>query len=118
MIVGSGGWSAVQLTSGANAVTASGGNSGTHPSTTVPHLEGDADAKFKGKGTSSYGGGCILGTYYTVEGTDRNHVTIDSDHIFCYEEANLVVNKLSNFFLSPLISRIFESCIPWIESGT
>ena len=88
------------LAQAANAITASGGNSGTYPSTTLPHLEGDADGKLKGKGTSSYGGGCILGTYYTVEGTDRDHVTIDSDHMFCYEEANLVVNKLSNFFLS------------------
>ena len=90
MIVGSGGWSAVQLTSGANAITASGGNSGTYPSTTVPHLEGDADGKFKGKGTSGYGGGCILGTYYTVKGTDRDHVTFTTITYFVMKKQILL----------------------------
>ena len=76
MTVGFGGWSAVQLTSGTNAITATGGDRGTHPSTSIPHLEGDIDDKVKGKVKSGYGGGCMMGSFYTAEGTDRDHAKL------------------------------------------
>ena len=42
----------------------------------------------------------MLGTYYTVEGTDLHVITICCDHIFYYVAVNLAVFKLSNSFLS------------------
>ena len=42
----------------------------------------------------------MLGTYYTVEGTNLYVITICCDHIFYYVAVNLAVFKLSNSFLS------------------